>query len=227
MNEWEPVGFIRQEGNQYYLRNLAGEEGLAYDFGVSVGDSLGIENPFGAVPVSVIVTGIDSVWVEPAHEKRKRITISDYPYYIHQEQWIEGIGSLAGLTVSGMDITLLTGGDDYTLLCYYEEGEMLFQTELYSLCFYPIVGIPESNFCGSGISINPNPVFGNSYLRINYTEIGSCTVIIHNSCGNIIRKIVLSIPGSMNINRTDFKAGIYFYTVTSENFFYTDKFIVQ
>lgn len=227
MTEWEPYGFIRKEGDKYYLRNQAGEEGLAYDFGVSTGDSLVISNPFGAMPVSVVVTGIDSVWVEPAQEMRKRITVSDYPYFIQEEFWIEGMGSLAGLTVSGMDITLLTGGDDYTLLCYYEEDEMLYQTDLYSLCFYPIVGIPECNFLGGSVSLFPNPVSRKSVLTINRPEISSCTVLIYNSPGNLIQTMKLSVPGTMIFDRKDFNPGIYFYSLSADNFFYSGKFIVR
>ena len=180
MTEWELYGFIREEENKYYLRNLVGEEGLAYDFSVNIGDTIEINNPFGALPAEAIVTGIDSVYVEPANEFRKRINLYEFQYFFEEESWIEGIGSIAGLTASGMDLTPLTGGHEFTLLCYYEDEDILYKTTQYELCFYPIVNIPEDRVNEMVISVYPNPVDDISHLVIQNPENLNCTIRINN-----------------------------------------------
>ena len=228
MTEWELYGFIREEQNKYYLRNLVGEEGLAYDFSLNIGDTVEINNPFGALPVEAIVTNIDSVFIEPGNEWRKRISLYEYQYFFIGEDWIEGIGSSAGLTVSGMDMTLLTGGDDYTLLCYYEEDEMLFKSSLYNLCYYPIVDIPEINQGEGDVSLFPNPVNDISYLKIQNPENKNCTIVIYNLYGKLMQKFSISSSVEIEINSKDYSNGVYFYSVLKENeLVCPGKFIIQ
>ncbi len=228
MDEWQPYGFIREDGNKYYLRSLSGEEGLAYDFSVNVGDTIEIDNPFGVFPVEAIVTEIDSVFIEPANEYRKRIKIFDFQYYLVEETWIEGIGSLAGLTVSGMNLTPLTGGHAFTLLCYYEDQEIVYKTQQNSLCYYPIVGLPEDNQTGNAISFFPNPVHSKSLLIIQNPENKKYTISITNSLGQQLRATEVTTSSQIEINSTDYSQGIYFYAVFDENkLIYRGKFNVQ
>lgn len=228
MTEWELYGFIRQEENKYYLRNLIGEEGLAYDFSVNMGDTIEINNPFGALPVEAIVTNIDSVYVEPANEFRKRITLFEYQYYNVEESWIEGIGSIAGLTVSGMNLTPLTGGHEFTLLCYYEDEVILYKTSEYELCFYPIVRIPEERVNEVIISVFPNPVYDISHLMIQNPENKNCTIAVYNLYGHLMQKYYVSSSADIEINSEDYSAGVYFYSVLKENQLdCPGKFIIQ
>jgi hypothetical protein len=228
MTEWELYGFITQEENKFYLRNLLGEEGLAYDFSVNIGDTVEINNPFGAIPVAAIVNNVDSVLIEPGNELRKRISLYEYQYYFNEEYWIEGIGSSAGLTVSGMDMTLLTGGDDYTLLCYYEEEEMLFKSTLYTLCYYPLVDIPEINQGDGDVSLFPNPVNGISHLIIQNPENKKYTITMNSIFGQRLQKIEITSPKEIEINSADFPCGVYFYSVLENNeLIYCDKFLIK
>ncbi len=57
MEDWELYGYIREEDNKYYQRNLVGEEGLVYDFNVNVGDTLELNNPMGFTSLEVVVIG--------------------------------------------------------------------------------------------------------------------------------------------------------------------------
>ncbi len=228
MTEWEPYGFIREDENKYYFRNLTGEEGFAYDFSVNIGDTVEINNPFGAMPVAAIVTDIDSVYIEPGNELRKRITLYEYQYFFNEEFWIEGMGSSAGLTVSGMDITLLTGGDDFTLLCYYEEDEMLFKSTLYNLCYYPLVDIPEINPGEGYVSLFPNPVNEFSHLNIQNSENRNYTITINNIYGQILQNFEINTSVMIKINPAHFPCGIYIYTVFEDKEFITSgKFLIK
>ncbi len=228
MNEWELYGYIRQEENKYYLRNLAGEEGLAYDFDATIGDTIQINNPFGVMPVDAVVTNIDSVHISPGNELRKRISLYDFQYYFNMEFWIEGMGSFAGLTESGMDMTLTTGGDDYTLLCYYEKGELIFKWPFYALCYYPIVRIPQISDGEINFYFNPNPVKETSRLIIKNQDNKTYYIKIINNFGQVLRKYDFPAVGEMEIKSEDFSAGIYFYSIFEENeFIYCGKLIIQ
>ena len=227
MEDWELYGFIKEEENKYFLRNLVGEEGLIYDFTVNIGDTVEINNPFGFMPLQAMVTNIDSVLIEPANEYRKRITLFEYENFGYEENWIEGIGSLAGITESGWDMTVLTGGDDYTLLCYYEDDELWYKDDFYSLCFYPIVGIPSNYLKENNTRILPNPVRNVSYLVLDFPDHHNLTIKIFNSTGNVVEEYQVTTPNKIRFNSINYRSGIYFYQVLEGNQqIFNNKFIV-
>jgi hypothetical protein len=230
MLEWDLYGFIRQEESKYYLRNMAGEEGLAYDFSVSIGDTLEINNPFGEFPVEALVTNIDSVYIEPSNELRKKIKLlaNGGTPYAGDEYWIEGIGSLTGLTVSGTDLTQLTGGENFNLLCFLEEDVLLYKYSEGCLCYYPLVDIPEINPGEDDVSLFPNPVYDISYLKIQNPENKNCTVVIYNLYGKLMQKFSISSSVDIEINSKAYSNGVYFYSVLKENELdCPGKFIIQ
>jgi len=228
MDEWELYGFIKEEENKYFLRNLIGEEGLAYDFGINLGDTVAINNPYGFIPLQAIVTLIDSVQILPANQYRKRYTLFEFENFGNEEIWIEGLGSAAGIIVSGWDMTILTGGDDFTLLCYYEEDELMYQTTLYSLCFYPIVDIPDNNFEKVDYSISPNPVTNTSHLIVKNPENKTLNIRIFNSFGQLVEQHNFLTSFDLEIRSEDYSKGVYFFSIF-ENYKYltSDKFIIR
>lgn len=227
MEDWELYGLIREEDNKYYLRNLVNEEGLVYDFTINTGDTVTINNPFGFMPLEASITSIDSVFIEPANEYRKRITLYEYENFGSEEIWIEGIGSLAGITESGCDISLLTGGHDYTLLCYYEEAELTYKDYLYPVCFYPIMGIYSNNQNEMNVSISPNPVINISYLKFDNPHKEKLTITIFNANGCLVKKHQVVSSTKLSIGASSYQKGVYFYQVIKENQqVYNSKFIV-
>lgn len=228
MNAWELFGFVRQEEERCFFRNLAGEEGLAYDFSVHPGDTVLINNPFGPLPVKAIVTNIDSVFISPANELRKRITLLEYQYYYNLEFWIEGMGSLAGLTSSGTDLMMITGGDDYSLLCYYESDDLMYKSPFYPLCYYPVVGTQETNKSTVKFDLFPNPVSSVSTLRIQNPDKKLYTIRFLDICGRTLKKYVISTSSEIEILAADFEKGMYFYSVMEDNkLVFCKKFIIQ
>jgi hypothetical protein len=227
MLEWDLYGFIREEENKFYLRNMVGEEGLAYDFSVNIGDTVEINNPFVAFPVEAVVTNIDSIYIEPSGENRKRFHLLEDQYY-DDEYWIEGIGSLAGLTVSGSDLTQLTGGENFNLLCYMEDDVLLYKYSEACLCYYPMVNIPEKSNDEIVITFYPNPVYDVSHLMIQNPENKNCAISIRNVSGQLIQKLSVTSSCTLEIGSNDFQAGIYFYSVCKEHEqICFGKFIIQ
>jgi len=228
MTEWELHGFIRKTENKYYLRNLANEVGLAYDFNVNVGDSLFIDNPFAFYPFQAEVIEIDSVYIEPANEYRKRIKlIGPFSNSNYIESWIEGIGSNAGIVYSGCQMGQLTGSAMYTLLCYYESDELIYKNQYFPLCFYPIVGIPSNYHKENNTRIFPNPVKNVSHLILDFPGHHNLTIRIFNSTGNVVEEYKITTPYKISINSVNYPKGIYFYQVSEENQqIINEKFIV-
>ncbi len=171
---------------------------------------------------------IDSIFIEPENEFRKRITLFENNFYYYEEYWIEGIGSSAGVTQSSWDMTLLTGGDDFTLLCYYENDELLYMDNYYSHCFYPIVGISSNSQNENKIKVFPNPVKNISYLEIDYPDRQNLIIKIFSLTGKVIEDYKITTPTKVSINSINYPKGVYFYQVFEDNQTIAfDKFIVN
>ena len=229
MTEWELQGFIRQDGNKFFFRNLIGEEGLAYDFNSNVGDTLNINNPFGFYTFQAIVIEIDSLYIEPANEYRKRIQLEflEYSYY-GIESWIEGIGSNAGLIVSGCKMAQLTGGPTYSLLCYFEDDELIYKNQYFDICYFPLVSVQENPEENLQISINPNPVTTVSNLSIKSGKNKNLPIVIFNTTGEQVEKFIILSPVNIKINSEKYGRGLFFYSVIENSEpVHTGKFIIQ
>jgi len=226
MDEWELQGFVRQEDNSFYFRNLIDEEGLAYDFDVSVGEILFIDNPFAFYSFEAEVTEVDSVYIEPANEYRKRIKLHGWSSI--EESWIEGMGSDAGIVMSGCKMGQLTGGGLYSLLCYFEDEELMFKSDSHPLCFYPIVDISVNDIEETDYLISPNPVIDISHLIIRNPESKNLNVKFFNSFGQLIDQYNSDTSFELEIRSADFSKGVYFYSIFEDNTFLTsDKFIIR
>jgi hypothetical protein len=217
---------MREASNKFYQRNLIGEEGLVYDFNLTTGDTVLINNPMGFVPIEMLVSSIDSVFVEPENKFRKRYSLLENNFYFTEEYWIEGIGSMAGITHSSWDITLLTGGDDFTLLCYFEEDTLKYKDFNYTSCFYGIVNIKDSEFSNK-VKLYPNPIRKNSILHIDFPIYNDLIIRIYNSSGLLIEEQNIKPKAEFQINSDKYRKGMYYYQVINDNkTVFTEKFIV-
>jgi hypothetical protein len=138
---WEYSGYMVREEldtRRVYLRSDSNEEGLIYDFGAEVGETIEIHNVVNEFDVSMEVLSIDSV--EMQGQFRQRITLQPdvWPF---QEVWIEGIGALnQGLHFVGIYLT----GTNYLLLCHKYNDEVLYMRPGFTGCIYPYVSIDET-----------------------------------------------------------------------------------
>jgi hypothetical protein len=138
---WEYSNYMIREDEdtrKVYLRSEVGGEGLIYDFGAAVGDTIEIYNAVHQLDVFMLVTDIDSVLINGQY--RKRITLQP-DYWPFQDVWVEGIGTLnQGLHFAGIYLT----GPTYLLLCYKYNDEVVFMQSGYTACIYPYVSIDET-----------------------------------------------------------------------------------
>ena len=128
---WNLWGFLREteDGQVFSRRPSTSDEQLLYDFSMEVGDTIFMYEEHNEYMV-VVEKGEILVNEEP----RQQIVL-EYPFGNgEQEVWIEGIGSLYGIINSG-SLFLMGGSTD--LLCYYEDGDLIWQNTTlgYNECY--------------------------------------------------------------------------------------------
>ena len=137
---WSVCGVIRETEDRQvlYRRDGSSYDEILYDFSMEVGDTI-IMNGSGFYPDRMFVVETNEILING--EPRKQIVL-EYSWG-DQEVWIEGIGSLYGIVDSGS--LFLTGGST-NLLCYYEDGDLIWQntTPGYDECYmvYPTPPTP-------------------------------------------------------------------------------------
>ncbi|MBQ1761227.1 MAG: hypothetical protein IIZ94_16270, partial [Prevotella sp.] len=135
LTDWNCWGFLREtEDRQVFSRRPStSDEQLLYDFSMQVGDTIFMYEDY------MVVVEIGEVLV--GDEPRQQIVL-EYPFG-ETETWIEGIGSLYGIIDSGSHF-LVGGSTD--LLCYYEDGDLIWQNSYPSInsCYFVYSGGGQS-----------------------------------------------------------------------------------
>lgn len=132
-DRWDFFGaFIREEEGRVYYRELYQEEGLIYDFNLQPGDTVQIDNSRGQEMVHLVLASVDSVAAENGVIEQWTLDCVEYPG--NSETWLRGVGSMAGVINSGIDIF---GGlcGLYVLLCSEEDELLRFQNPEFGSCY--------------------------------------------------------------------------------------------
>lgn len=206
---WNLQGFAREDEAHYvYFRDLWEQEGLAYRFDVNQGDTFTIANPFHYMPFTVEVINVDSVYIEPENEYRKRVTLAPpgYPQYF-EEEWIEGIGSLAGITCSGFQAIPLTGAN-FAALCMWQNGDIIYSNPQWDDCF-EIVSVSEPEQKDCQLSIYPLPLTDQSVVEYGGAISPYHTLQIHDMHGRLLQTLNFNSTNKILLDRKQFIGGIY------------------
>lgn len=142
--------YLREEGRKVY-QIIDSVEYVLYDFSLEVGDTFTTVQSSRFPEKKLIVTGIDSV-ILLDNRVRKRIKLTCETMGNFYNYWIEGIGSTSGIIGDELNCIL----DLYSgLMCFYVEGELVFNNERFEECW---VKTSTSDPHNLGLSIYPNPV---------------------------------------------------------------------
>lgn len=139
---WDFFGaFIREENGRVFYRELYQQEGLIYDFNMELGDTVLVNNTRALEAVHLVLTEIDSVPSEEGYVERWQLNCLEYPD--QTEIWLRGIGSMAGVMNSSVEIF---GGlcGLYVLLCSSDLGNTVFQNPEFESCWMYITDIDNS-----------------------------------------------------------------------------------
>ena len=119
LTNWQFCRALREEDRKVYMYE-GGNERMLYDFSMQVGDTICVYDDGNGYQRCMVVSEIGETLV--GDEPRQQIVL-EYPFS-ETETWIEGIGSLYGILGSGSQF-LVGGWTD--LLCYYEDGDLIWQ----------------------------------------------------------------------------------------------------
>jgi hypothetical protein len=220
------VGALREESKKIFFRyNYCQHEILLYDFTKQVGDSIySLFSEFeilscdSTTSYNGIIAGIDSTLINGAYRKVYHID----PWY---PDWIEGIGSIAGLL--NPIPPQITGFDTWDLVCFKKDGDVLYLNPNYNTCFPLIVGINENiTTSNNRIKIYPNPVTDISTIEFIGNEFKYLT--FYNISGQILNRFEISNIKTIQLNKNDFISGLIFYKIeTIEGQYMTGKIIIE
>jgi hypothetical protein len=174
LTDWKLYAFMREEGGKLIRRDLfAIDENVVADFNIQPADTFVTEENYKLV--------VESVTHEEWGGKiRKIITLHSSESPNDSFLWIEGVGNNRLFARSG---DILPGGWSYTLLCFTENGELLYQNPYYNSCEirtsltniekqYNLIEIVPDNM--GKIQLN---LLESRYGKISiYNSIGKCIV---------------------------------------------------
>lgn len=218
---YEPIAIREDTTAKQIFFYIDSGESLIYDFSISQGASYTIT--FMGCNLSITADSVDTV-VLLSGESRKRmwVTITTLGGSCfsssYTEIWIEGIGSLLGLTRAAYFAFV---ADVYPeLICFHENDTLKYHSTNYSSCFFTTVGVKELTE-ESQIKIFPNP----ASESISVQTSNSLGQLSHITILNSVGQIVMTSKPSNNIDLHELTSGLYFIQATnSKGIFTTTKF---
>jgi hypothetical protein len=131
LQNWVKIGNIKETDRKIYFRDLHNNQGLLYDFGASIGDTVKVVNYAQEIDPDTIIVYIEKIeTIEYLGVQRQRFKVKNslsgqYDY------WITGIGSVKGLLNPCFDIP----GGFRELLCVHNEGIQVYQNPNRLTCY--------------------------------------------------------------------------------------------
>ncbi|MEO6902522.1 MAG: T9SS type A sorting domain-containing protein [Bacteroidia bacterium] len=207
------AGAFRQDipNKKVYLYQY-GNDTLAYDFNLNVGDTLATTCLTYWQP-NHFVQSIDSVLV--GGQYRKRFWIDGCTYAL-----TEGVGSMFG--AFGYIACPFESGAD--LWCMRINNQIAWTYSTGSSC--TLTSINKNSIVENKISISQNPFSTETSLTTTYNLINS-TLSIYNSSGQLVKQIKNIFGQTITLHRDNLVSGIYFLRLTQDNkIFAIEKLVI-
>jgi hypothetical protein len=217
--EYDLYGIIKEEesGKVFYKPKEQEVEYLLYDFGMNVNDTAVMywcQNPNCEVHVR-----IDSIATQHiAGAERRVFYVSSKDMYGDEwhwlNTWVEGIGAMEGLLYS-CHVVNAGGITLHELLCYHEDGELVWQNPTYNTCLIDPLGI-QDNIEASGLRVYPNPARD----RVVVEGMEAVEVMVYNISGQMVK----CVRGTNEINVEGLAEGVYLVRIMdADGKVYTNK----
>jgi hypothetical protein len=215
LTNWQLFGLWRETPDQkVYQRNYYGDEILMYDFSLIENDTFRTAN---------ITFKVDSVLIKNWGGKLRKhwylnpVSGDDF----HRTIWIEGVGQPNGLT-NNIEGTI---GATPFLLCFSENGQLVYQNPQYNTCFY--TSAEQINEALPKLKIYPNPAWNELFIQASQGINEDCTLQLFSLKGELLKTQCLD--ASTNIHRVDvseLKSGVYVLYLVSDSGKFEDKEVV-
>lgn len=90
------------------------------------------------------------------------------------------------------------------------------------------IGIKKVTSSGGNVNIYPNPVISSSKISYQLPDNDRTGVVsIYDTKGSLIRSYNIQQSGNIHINNMQYPAGLYIYSLLSDNYSYQGSFVVQ
>ncbi len=191
--------------NYYNMELQPDSEVMIYDFSVDLGDIVWSKlHPVTWLTGECQVDSVDSILIGLDYRRRYIFgTIYFFKTIMLWAQWVEGIGSLRGVFYKTGDY--LDNGLWNDLVCFWQDGKLLYHNSQYSQCFYASVSVGTKYL--DEISIYPNPATKTAYIK---TGNGQYKVIeLYNAYGIMVGQYIMNRADDFSINVEGFAPGFY------------------
>lgn len=223
---WTLYGFIREtENKEVYFRNLEDSEGLLYDFSVEINDTIYLINTTSEFEymdtMAIFVSDIDSIEINGTYKKKYILKTNTCEECT--EIWIEDIGNISGPFIN-VALFVQPSGAMYSLLCVYNDEDLIYSSTYYDDCYYNTVFIEVIN-SPSSITVYPNPVSSLSdiYLDISNINFNDCFIEVIDVYGKRVKIIDIHGETLIKIMNQNFAPGLYFLILRNDNKILTTK----
>ena len=217
--EYDLYGIIKEEesGKVFYKPKEQEIEYLLYDFGMNVNDTAVMfwcQNPNCEVHVR-----IDSIAMQHiAGAERRVFYVSSKDMFGDEwhwlNTWVEGIGAMEGLLYS-CHIVNAGGITLHELLCYHEDGELVWQNSTYNTCLIDPLSI-QDNIEASGLQVYPNPARD----RVVIEGLETSEVMVYNALGQVVK----TVRRTNEVDLSGLVDGVYLLRITdADGKVYTNK----
>ena len=184
-------------------------EFLAYDFSLNVADTFHTTGITCIDPI--LIDSVDTVILQNG-EGRKRLFLSNGGTRI--DIWIEGIGSIWGLTFEAPYFYCVS--DIYPELnCFKENDTLKYENGNYATCFYNTVGISKIDN-PTLVEIKPNPFSDFTTVHFANPLNKETMLTIYNVSGKEIRRYPKTTDREFRIEKGNMISGVYFLEFKSE-----------
>ena len=217
--EYDLYGIIKEEesGKVFYKPIEQEIEYLLYDFGMNVNDTAIMywcQNPDWEVHVRIDSTAMQHI----AGAERRVFYVSSKDMYGDEwhwlNTWVEGIGAMEGLLYS-CHVVNAGGITLHELLCYHEDGELVWQNPTYNTCLFDPLGI-QDNIEASGLQVYPNPARD----RVVVGGMEAVEVKVYNTSGQMVK----CVRGTNEIDVEGLAEGVYLVRIMdADGKVYTNK----
>ena len=201
------IGLIReQEEKTYYIKVDSEKEYLLYDFSLEEGMTFEYLE-YEEQPTSYYVKHVDFVEINGVQKKRIKLTPQPpYDTFI-RATWIENVGSLNGLFYP---CGILAPGSLVTLLCHFQNNELIYKNPEYSECYYDNITSVQT-IVTDNCDIFPNPV--DDILNISCLN----NTILQIKIFDYLGQLIYNQEYKNTINVSSFSKGLYLLKVYDTN----------
>jgi len=189
-------------------------EKLLYDFSLQTSDIVNVSpfnSPMYSLEENYKIEILNTEEVLIGSEIRKKLTINTVRFD-YNEYWIEGIGSTMGLAYPGASKCFGICGSFPYLLCYEENGVLIYDDEFYDVC-YRVTALEIEQEEQNGIILFPNVTSDIFNIKFSEEYHQNFVVEIWNSSG----MCVLRDDSKTEFNISNFDSGIYNVKVIFDN----------